>query len=201
VSSSALAMGVLVAGPMVVGEPVTHRFLAWNLALAWMPFIASLGIEVFERAGRARLTLAAGAVWLLFLPNAPYLVSDLSHLRYASSTTPWLDLSRLFAFAWAGCVLCAASLRIVHGVVAARYGRVAGWLLVLMAAAACGVGVAIGRFARLNSWEVATRPEAVGSRTLQLAVSAQAVSVAVFFAALVLVSYVAFASPRRRQLR
>jgi uncharacterized membrane protein len=196
VAASALSMAVLIAGPAVVGRPTTHRFLVWNLALAWVPFVAALGFEQFERAGRRRAAIAAAALFLLFLPNAPYLVTDLTHLR-DSSPTPWLDLARLFAFAWAGCVLCAASLRIVHGVVTERAGWTAGWLVVLASAVAAGAGVAIGRFARLNSWEVATQPTVVGTEALTLALSAQAVAVAAFFAALVLVVYVALAAPRR----
>jgi uncharacterized membrane protein len=196
VAASALSVSVLVVGPTLVGEPITHRFLLWNLALAWVPFAAAIAVEELARAERRRLTVAAGVVFVLFLPNAPYLVSDLTHLRGASST-PWLDLARLFAFAWTGCVLCAAALRIVHGVVATRHGRAAGWMLVVVAAGACGVGVAIGRFARLNSWEVATRPTAVGAETASLAVSPQAMSVAGFFTVLVLVSYLALAGSGR----
>ena len=192
IASSALAVAVLLAGPLVIGAPITHKFLVWNLALAWVPLIAALGIEASDRAARRWLTYGGVVVFMLFLPNAPYLVSDLSHLR-EPSTTPWLDLARLFAFAWAGCGLCAAALRIVPGVVSARRGRAAGWLAVLAAATACGAGVAIGRFARLNSWEVATRPTVVGAEALSLAVSGQAVSVAIFFTALVLVVYLALA--------
>jgi uncharacterized membrane protein len=199
-AASALSVAVLIAGPAIVGRSPTHHFLLWNLALAWVPFAAAIGVEEFDRTGRRGLTVVSGVVFVLFLPNAPYLVSDLTHLS-ESSPTPWLDLARLFAFAWTGCVLCAAALRIVHGVVAARYGRVAGWFLVLTSAVACGVGVAIGRFARLNSWEVFTRPDAVGSETATLALSGQAVSVAVFFSALVLVSYLALSGPRSSGLR
>jgi uncharacterized membrane protein len=195
VSASALAVGVLVLGPTIVGRPTSHHFLLWNLALAWVPFVAAIAVEQLDRSGRRRLAMAAGAVFLLFLPNAPYLVTDLTHLR-ESSPTPWLDLARLFAFAWAGCVLCAAALRIVHGVVTERAGRTAGWLVVLASAVAAGAGVAIGRFARLNSWEVATQPTVVGAESLALMLSAQAVAVALFIAALVLVSYVALAGPR-----
>jgi uncharacterized membrane protein len=196
VAASALSVAVLLAGPALVGQPTTHRFLLWNLALAWVPFAAALCIEQCARAGRSGLTAVTGAVFLLFLPNAPYLVSDLTHLR-TDSTTPWLDLARLFAFAWAGCVLCAAALRIVHGVVAERLGRAAGWVAVLASAAASGAGVAIGRFARLNSWEVVTQPSAFASETSTLVFSPRAVSVAAFFAALVFVSYLSLLGPSR----
>src|SRR2546421_264179 len=117
-AASILAVAVLVGGPALLGRPPTHRYLLWNLALAWVPFVAALGIEGFSPARRRVLLAACGLAWLLFLPNAPYLLSDLSHLR-EPSVTPWLDLSRFVAFAWAGCALGLASVRIVQRIVEA----------------------------------------------------------------------------------
>src|SRR5687767_15995484 len=93
VAASALAVLVLIAGPTALGRPPTHRFLLWNLALAWIPFVAALALEELDGQRRRLASLVAAAVWLLFLPNAPYLVSDLSHFDNVSPT-PWLDLGR-----------------------------------------------------------------------------------------------------------
>jgi uncharacterized membrane protein len=189
-AASALAVAVLILGPLMLGQPPTERFLLWNLALAWIPFVAALWVDALDAAGRLRLAMAFGLVWLLFLPNAPYLLSDFSHFNNASAT-PWLDLARLVAFGWAGVLLGLTSLRIVHRVVAVRLGEVAGWAIVLAAAVASGVGVALGRFARLNSWELLTRPTTVAGEALRLGGSSRGVAVAMFFAALVLVMYLA----------
>lgn len=94
----------LVIGPGLVGQVPSQRFLVWNLGLAWLPFVAALGLEALDRARRPVAALLVAGIWLLFLPNAPYLVSDLTHLHRASAT-PWLELARLVAFAWAGCLL------------------------------------------------------------------------------------------------
>ena len=167
------------------------------MALAWIPFAAALSVEALDAGGRARLAVAAGVVWLLFLPNAPYMVSDLAHFNNASPT-PWLDLGRLVAFAWAGCLLGVSSLRVVHRVVAGRRGELAGWTVVDGAAVASGIGVALGRFARVNSWELLTRAGAVGSEAVRLGADYRVMAVAMFFAALVLVMYLAIGADRRR---
>jgi uncharacterized membrane protein len=195
-TSSGLAMAVLLIGPSLLGQPPTHRFLVWNLALAWVPLVAAVAVQVLVAARRMVAAALAGVVWLLFLPNAPYLLSDLSHLHEAS-TTPWLDLARFVSFAWAGTVVGLLSVRMIHRIVAARAGAVAGYAVVVAAAAVSGLGIAIGRFARLNSWEVLTRPWTVTSATLRLAGDSQAVAVGAFFAALVLVMYLAFGSEWR----
>jgi len=201
-AASCLAVAVFLVGPLLAGRLPTQRFLVWNLALAWIPYMAALGVDLLVRARRPLAALASAAVWLLFLPNAPYLVSDLTHLHRAS-TTPWLELARLVAFAWAGCLLAVASLRIVHRVTTAHVGRLAGWAAVLTAAGLSGVGVVIGRFARLNSWEAVTRPTTVAAEVLRVTGSRQGVALAVFFALLLLVVYAGLGGPtgpsRRRR--
>ena len=134
-------------------------------------------------------------MWLLFLPNAAYLVSDITHFDQVSPT-PWLDLARLVAFAWAGCLLAVLSMRAVHRIVTSHAGPLAGWSVVVASAVATGAGVALGRFGRVNSWEVVTRPATVASEAVRLAGSSQAVAIGGFFTLLVLVVYVAMAPLR-----
>jgi uncharacterized membrane protein len=102
------------------------------------PYTVALAVERVAIEGRQRLALVGAVVWLAFLPNAPYLVSDLTHLE-VRSTTPWLDLARLFAFAFTGCVLCGASLRIMHRVVAQRAGMASGFFSCLVVVSYLGL--------------------------------------------------------------
>jgi uncharacterized membrane protein len=197
VAASALAVSVLVVGPLMLGQRPTERFLLWNLALAWIPLVAALCLEAFATERRIPAAVVCGAVWLLFLPNAPYLVSDLAHFNNASAT-PWLDLSRLFAFAWAGCLLAVVSLRIVHRIVRALWGPIAGSGVVIAAATASGVGIALGRFSRLNSWELATQPASVLTETLRIMTNYRTSAVAAFFGLLVLVMYLGMGGARQR---
>lgn len=199
VAASALAAIVLFAGPVLLGGRIGHRFLAWNLFLAWIPFLAALGAEALDRRRRRVAALILGVVWIAFLPNAPYLISDFTHYDRVSPT-PWLDLARLVSFAWAGCLLGVLSLRIIHLVVAAHLGAAAGWFVVIVSAVASGAGVSLGRFARLNSWELLTRPAAVISEATQLQDSKSAVGLAGFITLFLLVVYLAIGGPGQRQL-
>jgi uncharacterized membrane protein len=192
VAASTLAVTVFFGGPVLLDQLPSHRYLIWNLALAWVPFLAATGLRVIDRAQRRALTATLGVIWLLFLPNAPYLITDIAHFDGPSSSTPWLDLAKFLSFAWAGVVLGLASLRIVHQLVAQRRGQLAGALVVIVGATASGIGVAIGRFARLNSWEAVTHPVTVSASTLRLSSSYQAVAVGAFVTLLILVMYIAF---------
>ena len=109
--------------------------------------------------------LFLGACWLAFLPNAPYLVTDLVHLNRGGDEL-WRHVLQFGFAAWTGTLLGVVSLRIVHLEVERMLGRVTGWVLVAASVGLCAVGVVIGRFQRWNSWDLVTQPGAVASSTL-----------------------------------
>jgi uncharacterized membrane protein len=195
VAASALAVVVLIAGPVVLGQRPSHRFLLWNLALAWIPFVAALALEALADRRRRLAMVGAAVIWLVFLPNAPYLVSDITHLD-SDSATPWLDLARLVSFAWAGCLLAVLSLRAVHRVVLRRAGAAVAWVVVVAATIGSGFGVVLGRFSRLNSWQVVTAPRAVLDEVVALADDQRSLAVSLFFGLLLLTIYAAVGAPK-----
>ena len=132
-------------------------FLIWNLALAWIPFLFALA--AYASARRASSTLLLGLGWLLFFPNAPYIVTDFIHLSRGGPVPFWYDAVTIGAFAATGVALGFASLYLMQCLVRARVGALASWLAVLVACALGSVGIYLGRFVRANSWDVLTRPE------------------------------------------
>jgi uncharacterized membrane protein len=161
VLSSTLAM--LLLGARVVGTGRhEYAFLVWNLFLAWVPFVIAMAIRWQHVRGARTLALVPlFLLWLGFLPNAPYLVTDFIHLRYRNGAPPWFDAVMLASFAWAGVGLGAASLRACAHVVRVRRGPLAVLAFVPLTALATGFGIYLGRFVRLNTWDVATRPGTV----------------------------------------
>jgi uncharacterized membrane protein len=132
-------------------------FLIWNLGLAWIPFLLALGAYAYAR--RATSMLALGLGWLLFFPNAPYIVTDFVHLGPGGPVPVWYDALTIGAFAAVGLALGFASLYLMQCVVRRELGLVASWLAVLAASALGSIGIYLGRFVRANSWDVLTRPE------------------------------------------
>jgi uncharacterized membrane protein len=136
-------------------------WLGWNLVLAWVPMLLALVIAHRHAQGRqpswpGTWLLAAG--WLAFFPNAPYLVTDLIHLRARGSVPIWYDAIMVFAFALTGLCLAFLSLWLVHRLVERRFGLAVGWAFVAAVAGLSGFGVYLGRYPRWNSWDVVTRP-------------------------------------------
>lgn len=196
-ASSALAM-TLLAGRVALSGRLTLAFLAWNLTLAWIPWICSAAAQAAERRAT---TLVASAAWIVFLPNAPYLVTDFLHLSARPPIPLWYDIALLSSFAWTGCLLAVISLRAMHTLVEKRLGTPAGWAFVAACAGLTGFGIYIGRFLRWNSWDLALRPAAVlEDLCFKLASPAwrpQTAGVTLTFAAIFFVMYLALDTGRR----
>jgi uncharacterized membrane protein len=101
----------------------------------------------------------AAMLWLLFFPNAPYILTDLQHLRHPHQGIPiWFDLLMINWFAWTGLLLGILSLFQMHDIVRNMIGRLAGWLFVISVSALSGLGIYLGRFLRWNSWDLLFQP-------------------------------------------
>jgi uncharacterized membrane protein len=186
--------------------------LVWNLFLAWVPFVVALAVYAGFRRGAGRLPLAAGgALWLLFLPNAPYLVTDLGYLGEWRGAPLWYDVVLASGAAWAGLALGFLSLYLVHAVVRSLFGALNAWFFALGALALSSFGIYLGRFERWNSWDLFVRPRALlgdiwsGAMNPGAQVEAVAVTIAftVFLAAtyLVFYSFVSFSGSPSRDAR
>jgi uncharacterized membrane protein len=178
----ALFLGLSAAGCVLVyaaraaiSGRLYYSHLLWNLFLAYVPWMLASSSSLFlERMGPGRkrvlATLAASFAWLIFYPNAPYITTDFIHVINGSflgapiseligrKALLWYDLIMNAAFAFIGHFAGLVSMWIVERNLRRVLGRLAGRLLVLAAIILSGFGIYLGRFSRLNSWEVLTDP-------------------------------------------
>jgi uncharacterized membrane protein len=132
-------------------------FLPWNLFLAWLPLLMSTGL----RPGRPwtdKWNLMVLGLWLLFFPNAPYLITDLLHFSPRPPVPSWYDILLLFSAAWTGLLLGLLSLaRVERHLLDLWSGpRVAVIMTFLLFLSA--YGIYLGRVLRWNSWDLFTSP-------------------------------------------
>jgi uncharacterized membrane protein len=133
-----------------------YRYLVWNLTLAWIPLLLAILLVVAYRQRRpAAELLAVGAVWLLFLPNAPYVLTDFIHLGEAHRM---YDTILVGSFAVTGLALGFGSLLLVQLVVTRAGGALLGWVTAVGSLFVASVGIYLGRVLRLNSWDAFQRP-------------------------------------------
>jgi len=163
--SLALASAVCVAALIArwaYGDPGAYDFLPWNLFLAWIPLVAA--VAVYDRARRGTKLLhllPLAAIWLAFLPNAPYLLTDFVHLGSRSDAPLWFDIVLFGSYAWTGMLLGFLSIFAMQAVVRRAYGSLWSWVLVGASLAASSFGIYLGRSLGWNSWALATQPGAL----------------------------------------
>jgi uncharacterized membrane protein len=139
--------------------PGGFRYLVWNLWLAWVPLLVALLLYAAYRRRHSLAELVAlGTAWLVFLPNAPYMLTDFVHL---GDRHKLVDSLILASFAFTALALGFASLLLVQIVVSRRFGAAAGWTVAVAALFLSSVGMYLGRVERFNSWDVVTRPRLV----------------------------------------
>jgi uncharacterized membrane protein len=159
-AASVLSMGTLA---IRIHETGSHhyRFLLWNLFLAWVPLIAASAAFALARRGATVMAGMFVVVWLLFFPNAPYMLTDFIHLGARGPSPLWYDALMLSSFAWTALMLGFLSLYLIQAIVAPRASAAWGWVVVVGALALASFGVYIGRFAGFNSWDIVVRPRHV----------------------------------------
>jgi uncharacterized membrane protein len=135
-------------------------FLIWNLFLAGIPWLISSLLILFPIFRRRLIFLIPGIMlWLLFVPNSFYIITDLFYLQYKNLAPVWYDLILIFSFAWAGIALGFSGLKDIEIILKdylkkSLIAPVISILLFLIA-----FGIYLGRFLRWNSWDLINQPK------------------------------------------
>lgn len=184
--SSCIAIGGMLAIRLVETGNNTYWFLIWNIFLAWTSWVLSIGFISFvnKKVNRAMLATLAIA-WLLFLPNAFYVATDVVHLAYLNGIerTEYSDL--LFSNDPAALQITFDSVLILLAVWVSWFFGIASMLRMHKwangvttnaKAAACAsvvllassFAIYLGRFPRFNSWDVIGSPLSLASDIIQI---------------------------------
>jgi uncharacterized membrane protein len=100
-------------------------------------------------------------LWLLFIPNSFYILTDLFHLAdgHRDHRVPeWFDLALILSFALNGLLLGILSTGQVERLLAPEATRVGRWIFLFPVMVLNGLGVYIGRYLRYNSWDIVSNP-------------------------------------------
>ena len=134
---------------------IRYIFLNWNLLLAWIPVL--LAVLLYRESRRAK-AIGYFFLWLVFFPNAPYIITDLLHLAPQDGFPFWFDAILIFSYAFTGLLMGLLSALLVFNRVKTITGGAAAWLLMLLIMMVSGYGIYMGRFLRYNSWDIFTSP-------------------------------------------
>ncbi|MCC6259701.1 MAG: DUF1361 domain-containing protein [Anaerolineales bacterium] len=151
----------LVAARVAYSSSSRHTGLIWNLFLAWIPFILAYFAHAISWK-KVWLYIAIPLIaflWLIFFPNAPYMLTDLQDLARTSHSAPlWYDVIIVGWCSWTGTMLGVVSLYLMQDIITRAFGKISGWLFVFVISGLSSFGIYVGRFVRLNSWDILQNP-------------------------------------------
>lgn len=131
-------------------------YILWNLFLATLPFVISS--VLLKRLKDNNLTkplfIIGGFFWLLLIPNAPYIITDLIHVGVVHNVPALYDSFLLFGSAWAGMLLGFHSLFHIEQIVRMKYSYKYTNLIISIILLLTSFGIYLGRFLRFNSWDI-----------------------------------------------
>ena len=142
------------------------RWLFWNEFLAFLPLVLSIPASFFLylRKGWIIIGMIIGIGWLLFLPNACYMITDLIHLdssqligwngEYIPNLKEWVALIYLAAGIFLAVVAGLASTKIIAKSIGLKRGNIWNVIYNFIISCLVGYGVYIGRFLRFNTWDI-----------------------------------------------
>jgi uncharacterized membrane protein len=206
---------VLIYGLRVlISGRLWYLYLVWNLALAFVPFlIAAFGSTILARMAPGRgLSITAlpfALLWLLFYPNAPYILTDFIHVidRTYLKVSPsewlginaliWYDLLMNAVFAFIGHFMGLVSMWLVQRTLRRAWGAAAAQALVAVAILLAGFGIYLGRFSRLSSWDALLDPHRVFTEVRDAAMDPKAILFSFTFAIFIALTYGALAAFKR----
>jgi uncharacterized membrane protein len=156
--SSAFSVFLVIIRIILTGK-LHFIFLPWNLFLAFVPFAISNWLESRRFIDdRSFKLLGLVLVWILFIPNSFYILTDLFHLEDLEHSSKWFDLTVIFSFAWNGLLFGILSVRQMERIFARNFSSASNLWFLLPVMWLNALGIFIGRYMRFNSWDVLTNP-------------------------------------------
>ncbi len=178
-----------------------YTFILWNLFLAMVPLGFAFLLQLsLRKRGKLRVReYVLGIMWLLFFPNAPYLITDLVHMNampfYELGITSvgieyWISLLHIGGGVIFGLFTGMYSLMIIHKIIMHQAGTTAGNIALVCICGLAGYGVYIGRFVRLNSWDILQPSYVLDALISQI--NMHGVVLSLLFAVFTLICYLLF---------
>ncbi|MEH1006782.1 MULTISPECIES: DUF1361 domain-containing protein [unclassified Winogradskyella] len=149
---------ILLMVRMKLNKSYFFLFLIWNVFLAIIPYAITIYLNTTPNLSKLKLIFWS-IIWLAFLPNAPYIVTDLIHIRIGNDALLWLDILVVLSFALSGLLVFFMSIIDMQRLVKCKFEKTPIATLTIIILFLCGFGVYLGRFLRYNSWEIISQPQ------------------------------------------
>lgn len=141
-------------------ENFRYWFMVWNLFLAWVaPIIAWwLAKRLRNSVWLSWKNVVLTIVWLGFLPNSFYMVSDLIHVQQTGEVSVIFDAVLFTSFIFNGFIAGYIGMFFLHRELVRRLSTLKSYGIILAIFALCGYAIYLGRVLRWNTWDALFQP-------------------------------------------
>lgn len=141
---------------VIIWGKMSFFYILWNIFLAFIPFVISFLLLSLSKEGKLnKVVFIVGFIlWMLFIPNAPYIITDFIHLGEIHAVPVLYDILLLFSSASIGLILGFNSLFHIEQIIKTKYPKHITSLLMGIIMIMISFGVYLGRFLRFNSWDI-----------------------------------------------
>jgi uncharacterized membrane protein len=156
-------------------------FLIWNLFLAVIPFLLTTYLKtrnLLENKFKNGLIIL---IWLLFLPNSFYIITDFVHLSLSNSYTFWYDLVLISSYSSLGFLLGIISLQDFENSLSDKFNTSICSILIFGISILSGFGIYLGRILRYNSWDILKNPIDLLEDLLEVLITMESIGFSILF--------------------
>lgn len=145
---------------VLMNQSLEFWYMPWNLFLAWMP-VAFSSLYLIKKKWPQPARLLLLLLWLLFLPNSFYVVTDIIHINDQVRVNQTFDVLVLVTAIAPAFLLGLLSLRQIDRSTLRKLARPWRRFALISIALLCGIAIYIGRELRWNSWDIIAHPIAL----------------------------------------
>ena len=176
-------------------------FLIWNLFLAYIPcFLSSSIYKNFFNTSKKIQNSFYGLIWLLFIPNSFYILTDFTNLHFRTTFQFSLDMLIISSFSFVGFYVGLLSIHTIRQLVIAKYGNTKGNIFLLTISFLSAFGIYLGRVLRFNSWDIISKPIQLAYTSIYALFSLETIIYTLQLGTIILISYVLFYYWKQKKL-
>jgi uncharacterized membrane protein len=154
-----LSLGML-GGRILATGTFRHGYILWNLVLAWIP----LGLALVLRDSLKKTPWPLwpnglyAALWVIFLPNTWYVLSDYIHVFPTGEVSQLFDIILISTLVFSGFTLGFTSVYLVHRELLRKMKARSAHQIIAAVFLISSFAIYLGRDLRWNTWDVITNP-------------------------------------------
>jgi uncharacterized membrane protein len=141
---------------VIIWGKFSFIYILWNIFLAFIPFIISSLLLSYTKIDKFKKTIFIIGIffWLLFIPNAPYIITDFIHLGEIRAVPIIFDTFLLFSSASLGLIIGFHSFFHIEQIIKVKHSPRVTSIIMGLIILLISFGIYLGRFLRFNSWDI-----------------------------------------------